>query len=70
MERRHVVSSNITSVGYDSMSSTLEVEFHDASVYQYSAVPESTYNALMGAGSKGSYLARFIKDRYPCRQIR
>ncbi len=70
MDRTRVSSSNVASVGYDSLSSTLEVEFHGGSIYQYFAVPSSVYAAMMSAASKGSYLAQFIKDRYHCRQVR
>ena len=35
MIRQPVSSSNIRSIGYDSMSSTLEIEFHSGGVYQY-----------------------------------
>lgn len=70
MNRTVVASSNLRSVGYDPSSMTLEVEFHDGGVYQYSSVPASVYAGLMGAGSKGSYLASHIKNRYPTRKIR
>jgi len=57
-------------VGYDSTSRTLEVEFHSGGVYQYSGVPETTYQGFMRASSKGSYFHDHIKDRYPYRQVR
>ena len=64
MKRDAVSSSNIASIGYEKKSSTLEVEFNNGAVYQYFDVPEAVYNDLMGAGSKGEYLARTIKGAY------
>ena len=41
MERQHVNSSNLESVGYDPTTQTLEIEFLNGGLYQYSGVPES-----------------------------
>jgi hypothetical protein len=49
---------------------TLEIEFHDGGLYQYRSVPASVHAGLMGAASKGSYLAVHIKNRYPAHKIR
>ena len=64
MDRVSVVSTNVRSVGYDAESSTLEVEFNSGSVYEYLNVPESEYESLMNASSKGRYLNRNIKGHY------
>lgn len=64
MERTPVSSSNISAIGYDVDSQMLEVEFNNGSVYQYTGVPESEYEGLMGADSKGKYLHANIKSRY------
>lgn len=59
------------SVGYDSVSMVLEIEFHDYSaVYQYSGVPPEVYKGLMDAPSHGTYLARHIKGVFPYQRIR
>lgn len=65
MERTPVTSSNISDIGYDEDSQTLEVGFKNGSVYQYAGVPLSEYEGLMSAGSHGTYLAANIKGRYP-----
>ena len=70
MIRQPVSSSNIRSIGYDSKSRTLEVEFHNGSIYRYFDVPESIYNALMSASSHGSFFHRHIKDRFQWTKIR
>lgn len=64
MNRVHVNSSNLSSVGYDPASATLEVAFHHGGIYQYYGVPATVHTALLGAPSKGSYLAHFVKGRY------
>ena len=70
MERIRVRSSNISSIGYDADSRTLEVEFNSGSIYQYSQVPEMVYDGLMGARSYGTYFNGNIRDNYPTRQMR
>ena len=64
MEKEKVESSNIESIGYDSDTETLEVEFIKGGVYQYYGVPEYVYDELMAASSHGSYLASNIKGIY------
>jgi len=56
-----VSSSNLASVGYDSQSKLLEVEFLDGSVYQYFNIPSYIYTGLMNAASHGSFLDTFVK---------
>jgi hypothetical protein len=65
-----VHSSNIRALGYEPETRTMEAEFHSGGVYRYSGVPETIYQGLMQAASKGSYFHDHIKDRYPCRQVR
>lgn len=69
MNRIPVISSNVSSVGYDENSSTLEVQFHDGSVYQYFAVPVQIYSGLINAGSVGGYLNDHIKGVYRYRRV-
>ena len=67
--RSPVVSSNISSVGYDAPSLTLEIEFHSGKVYQYFDVPEQVYGEFVGAASLGSYFNAQIKNVYRCVQL-
>lgn len=64
MHRDLVASSSIASVGYDSASMTLEVEFTHGGVYQYCDVPDSVYQEFMSAPSLGMYLNQNIRDNY------
>jgi len=65
MHRSHVTSTAISSVGYDDRSAVLEVEFASGAVYDYLNVPEKVYRALLKAPSKGSFVSRRVRDRYP-----
>jgi hypothetical protein len=71
MEREHVNSSNLKSVGYDPPRQTLEIEFLNGGLYEYYNVPERIYNGLMSASSHGSYFDQFIKKGgYRFRKLR
>lgn len=69
MRRTPVSSSNLVSVGYDSDSATLEIEFNRGRVYQYAEVPQEAYRALMNADSMGSHFHHHIRDNYPTTEI-
>lgn len=60
--RMPVNSSSLATVGYDHFTGTLEIEFHDGSVYQYFDVPAYVYTGLMSMGSHGYYFQTFIKN--------
>jgi hypothetical protein len=71
MERIPVESSNLASVGYDPESAVLEVEFKSGGIYEYSGVPQSVYDGLINAESKGKYFHQYIKNTgYPYSKIR
>jgi len=53
MQRTPVSSSNLRSVGYDPATQTLEIEFMNGHIYQYSGVLKSVYDALLAAESHG-----------------
>ncbi len=69
MKRISVYSSNLASVGYEASTSTLEIEFHSGSVYQYYGVPERVFQELVDAPSKGKYFHRNIRNRYSYTQV-
>ncbi len=71
MERIPVESSDLASVWYDPETAVLEIEFKNRGIYKYSGVPQSVYDGLMNAASKGKYFHRYIKNSgYPCSKIR
>ncbi|MEW6081858.1 MAG: KTSC domain-containing protein [Bacillota bacterium] len=64
MNRTPVTSSSVASIGYDSNTMTLEVEFTSGSIYQYYDVPENVYQEFMRASSKGQFLHANIRHNY------
>jgi len=64
MNRIPVDSSNISSIGFDEDSNTLEVEFRSGAIYQYFDVPLAVYQDFLDSPSKGQYYAQHIKGYY------
>lgn len=58
-------SSDIEQIAYDAETMDLEVTFNSGGVYTYSGVDASTWRAFARAPSKGSFLNRQIKQRFP-----
>ena len=61
-----VKSSNISAIDYvgDGNEGLLTVAFNNGTVYAYQEVPDAVWQGLLQADSKGSYLAKHIKDKY------
>ncbi|MEL7630979.1 KTSC domain-containing protein [Pectobacterium aroidearum] len=72
MQRQQVSSSRIHSIGYDTKTHSLEIEFHNKEIYQYVGVPESIYKKFMSDAvvSKGRFFDGVIKDKFLCQKIR
>lgn len=66
MERTHVLSSDLKSVGYADAYQILEIEFCNNRIYQYQNVPHDVFDQLLAAESKGKFFHYLIKDKYPC----
>jgi hypothetical protein len=69
MERDPVHSTNIISIGYNSESTTLEIEFKGGAIYQYYNVPQITYDGLMQASSKGQYFHAMIRNNFATSRV-
>ncbi len=69
VNRNLVSSSNVCSIGYDTSTQTLEVEFHSGGVYQYYGVPDHMHAQFMQASSKGKFLHYYIKNTYPYSRV-
>jgi hypothetical protein len=61
-----VASSAIKAVGYDPSSRRMKITFTQGHTYDFCRVPQSVYEGLMRAFSKGTYYNDHIKERYPC----
>lgn len=64
MEMIPVDSSNISAIGYDSETATLKIAFNNGRAYEYYSVPESEFNNLLNASSKGRYANQNIYKVY------
>ena len=60
----YFTSSNLQAVDYDSLTSTLTIDFNNGRRYQYNDVPEIIYQQLLSAPSKGQFFAAFIRDNF------
>lgn len=63
-EMIYVDSSNIEAIGYDVDAQELHVRFLSGDSYIYHGVPPQTFDNLMQAPSKGSFLNREVKGTY------
>ncbi len=70
MQRTYVESSNISSIGFDSQSGVLEVEFTSGDIYQYFDISEHLYREFMNTSSHGQFLNENIRDSYRYQKIR
>lgn len=66
----YVKSSNIEAISYLKKEKKLRIYFKNGSVYQWSRVPVSKYNALLEAESKGKYFNEKIKGTHTSRKIK
>lgn len=64
MKRINILSSIISSVGYDKERMILEIEFSDGSIYHYFNVPENIFQEFIKSTSYGKYFFSNIKGAY------
>ena len=57
-------SSNLAGFGYDDASHVLTVEFKSGGRYSYFDVPETIFEQMKAARSKGQFLAQYIKSAF------
>jgi hypothetical protein len=69
LERKPVNSSNLASVGYDPVTTILEVEFKNSNVYRYFDVSSTVYRELMSAPSIGQFFNKYIRNKYRFEEI-
>lgn len=62
MDRQSVSSSNLSSVGYDKRTETLEIQFQNGSVFQYHDVPPEIHGQLINARSVGGFFQNNIRN--------
>lgn len=69
IEMKPVKSSNIKSVGYDTESKALQIQFKNGGTYQYKDVPADTFDALLHADSVGKYYIARIQNQFECEKV-
>jgi hypothetical protein len=69
MERQHVKSVILTSVGYDEGTKIMEIEFHSGIVYQFSGVPPKVFKDLMRSTEIGKYYSEKVRPKFQSKQI-
>lgn len=72
MKRNNVISESIESIGYDSQTKTLEVEFIRGRIYQYYKFTDNDYAKLLQAsltGSIGSYFSKNIAKKFKYKKV-
>jgi hypothetical protein len=69
MHRFPIPSKEITQVGYQEDSETLEIQFVKGGVYQFFNVPSTVFNEFMSAPSKEGYYHSKIGERFPCARV-
>jgi ABC-type oligopeptide transport system substrate-binding subunit len=65
VEMKSVQSSLLDKVGYDPETKVLSVQMNNSSdIYVYKDVPQSIYEGLLAAESKGAYYVMEIKGKF------
>lgn len=64
-----VRSTTLRAVEYHA-TGALDLYFRTGHAYRYTGVPQSTYEGLLAAPSKGRYFTRWIRKRYPAVRFR
>lgn len=62
-------STAFVRIGYNESEEDLVVEFRSSGLYVYHAVPESVWNSLNDADSRGGFYNQDIKGKYDCEKI-
>jgi KTSC domain-containing protein len=69
MERVPVNSDVIASIGYESGTNTMEVEFKTGRIYHFFLITPGVHSALMCSESIGRYFNAEIRNRFPHREV-
>jgi KTSC domain len=69
VERTPVESRALASIGYDSTTERLEIEFRTGRVYLYENVPRSVFEWLLRIPGKGAFVTRVLEPKYRGKEI-
>lgn len=62
-------SSNIKEVKYDDATKKLYVTFNAGGIYEYSGVPEETFEKFRDVESAGKYFHAAVKNNYAYKKV-
>jgi hypothetical protein len=62
-------STVVSYMHYYPESSTLRIGFVSGMVYDYKDVPEKVYQEMKKSTSKGTFLNKYIKERFPYKKV-
>jgi hypothetical protein len=63
-------STAIAGYEYDAVTETLTIQFVSGKVYNYQQVPQKVYKEMRATISKGIFLNRHIKGKYPFIEVK
>jgi len=69
MQRKRLKSSRLRSAGYDEKQQTLEIEFSNGSVVQYSKVSPEIWRRFQAAPNPTSFFEDRIDEQYSSRRV-
>ena len=69
IERAPVESSSLVSIGFAREARVLEIEFRSGAIYRYLGVPQTIFDGLKKAESKGRYFAQSIRGKYEFQRV-
>ena len=69
VEMKEVKSSTIKKIGYDPETKVLRIQFKNDSIYDYEGFQEEDFKKFDEADSKGSYLAKNIKNKFSFKKV-
>lgn len=69
MERQPVKSRILRSVGYDSTTKILEIEFQNDLVYRFLNVPPKIHTDLLRSAEAGKYFSEKIRSKFQSKPV-
>jgi hypothetical protein len=69
IQMQSVISSNISSAGFDAATGTMRVAFTSGGVYEAPSITQSDFDAFMAAKSKGVHFNKVMKRAFTWSKI-
>lgn len=69
MIRKHIAAKYFLNVGYDAPTKTLEIEFKNGVITEFSNVPKEINDALWSSSDRDKYFEANIENRFTRRDL-